>query len=194
MPRALPDIPLQPGAVFSTAWLRRWGQNPSRLAHELEARGLVRRLGHGLYHAPRMSRFGEVPPADEALLTAFFGGAPFVITGPPRWNPLGLGSTALFAHPLVYNTRRSGVVVLGGRTFLSRRVAFPTDPPPEWFVIDLLRHADTVGMNRRDLARALTLRVQSGRFSPELLSEMARRFGGPAEVTIVREATAPRGA
>ncbi len=190
MPRALPEIPLQPGAVYRTAWLRRWGQNPTRLAQKLEAQGKVRRLGHGLLHAPRTSSFGEVPPTDDALLAAFLDGTPYVVTGPPRWNALGLGSTALFAHPLVYNTKRSGTFVLGGRTFELRRVAFPTDPPPEWFVIDLLRHADDVGVDRRDLVRTLALRVQSGRFDADRLFDLAARFGGPAEVAAVADATA----
>ena len=39
-------------------------------------------------------------------------GAPFVLTGPPAWNSLGLGSTAMWAHSLVYNTKRTG---RGGR-------------------------------------------------------------------------------
>jgi hypothetical protein len=139
-----------------------------------------------------MSRFGEVPPADDSLLSAVLGGAPYVITGPPYWNALSLGSTALFAHPLVYNTKRSGVYTLGGRTFVFRRVAFPTNPPAEWFVIDLLRHADSVGLDRLDLARALARRVQRGRLNADRLQDMARRYGGPAEVSLVRDALSQR--
>ena len=112
MPRTLTDVPLDPGTVYRTAWLRRWGDNPTRLAHKLERRGLVQRLGHGLFYAPRKSRFGDVPPSDEALLDAFLDGTPYVVTGPHRWNALGLGSTALFARPLVYNTKRTGTFCL----------------------------------------------------------------------------------
>ncbi len=188
MPRPLPDVPLEPGAVHRTAWLRRWGRNPTRLAQKLEARGLLCRLGHGLVYVPRASSFGDVPPSDEALLAAFLQGTPYVVTGPPRWNALGLGSTALFAHPLVYNTRRTGTFTLGGRTFDLRRLPFPTAPPPEWFVVDLLRHADVAGADRCDLARNLAVRVREGRFDVDRLFEMAARFGGPAEIATVRDA------
>jgi hypothetical protein len=189
MSPSLPDVPLEPGAVYRTAWLRRWGQNPTRLARRLETTGSLRRLEHGLIYAPRFSRFGEVPPTDHALLTAFLDGTPFVTTGPPRWNTLGLGSTALFVHPLVFNTKRTGTFVLGGRTFVLRRVAFPAEAPPEWFVIDLLRHADEVGADRGDILRTLASRLRAGRFDADRLFEMATRFGGPAEVAAVREAT-----
>lgn len=189
MARSLPHVPLEPGTVYRTAWLRRWGNNPTRLAQKLEARGLVRRLGHGLLYTPRTSRFGEVPPSDEALLDAFLDGTAYVVTGPARWNALGLGSTALFARPLVYNTKRTGTFDLGGRTFELRRVAFPTDPPPEWFVVDLLRHADAAGVDRRELVDRLHRRVRAGRFDADRLLDMARRFGGAAEREAVRAAT-----
>jgi hypothetical protein len=191
MSRPLPEVPLEPGAVYRTAWLRRWGANPTRLAQKLEARGLVRRLGHGLLYAPRTGSFGEVPPSDEALLTAFLDGTPYVMTGPTRWNALGLGSTALFAHPLVYNSKRTGSFDLGGRTFEFKRVAFPAEPCAEWFVVDLLRHADAAGVDRRDLVRNLVRRVRDGRFDTDRLFEMASRFGGPSEVAAVRDATTP---
>lgn len=129
-----------------------------------------------------------MPPSDEALLDAFLDGTPYLVTGPPRWNALGLGSTALFVHPLVYNTKRTGTFELGGRTFELRRVAFPTDPPPEWFVIDLLRHADDAGVDRHDLVRNLTQALRRGRFDLDRLFEMAARFGGRRELDLVRAA------
>ncbi|MCB9681863.1 MAG: hypothetical protein H6733_10360 [Alphaproteobacteria bacterium] len=191
MARPLAHVPLAPGTVYRTAWLRRWGANPTRLAQKLADQGLVRRLGHGLLYAPRTSRFGEVPPSDEALLDAFLDGSPYVVTGPERWNALGLGSTSLFARPLVYNTKRTGTFELGGRTFELRRVAFPTDPPPEWFVVDLLRHADAAGVDRDELVDRLCRRVRAGRFDTDRLFDMAARFGTTAELEAVRAVTSP---
>ena len=194
MTRALTKVPLDAGTVYRTAWLRRWGENPTRLAQKLEQRGLVQRLGHGLFYAPRKSRFGEVPPSDEALLDAFLDGTPYVITGPNRWNALGLGSTALFAHPLVYNTKRTGTFKMGNRTFDLRRVAFPAGPAPEWFVIDLLRNADAAGVEHAALVRGLAARLRDGAFEPERLFEMAARFGGPRELDSVQQAIETAGA
>ncbi len=154
MPAAA-QVSLEPGRVYRTAAFGRWGRNPTRLASRLTREGSLRSLGHGLYYAPRQSRFGEVPPSDEAILDALLGGAPYVVTGPPRWNALGLGATALFTHPLVYNTKWTSKRKVGNRWFEFRRAAFPANPPAEWFVIDLLRHADQAGLDRSDLERNL---------------------------------------
>lgn len=186
---AAAPVRLRTGTVYRTAHLGRWGANPTRLARRLEAEGRLRRLSQGLYYAPRTSRFGEVPPSDEALLDAFFDGSPWVVTGPPRWNALSLGSTQLFARPLVYNTKVSGLREAGGRPFEFRRVAFPADPPAEWFVVDLARNAERVGLDRKELRDRLRDALREGRFSAERLQEMASRFGRRVEQDLVRKVT-----
>ena len=118
-----------------------------------------------------------MPPTDEALLRAFLGGSPFVITGPAVWNALGLGTTAVHADTLVYNTKRSGTFELGGRTFRLRRVAFPRNPPREWFVVDLLEHAAEASASRADLAQAVVSALEAGRLDPGRLRDMAARYG-----------------
>ncbi len=130
-------------------------------------------LGLGLWYLPKISRFGPVPPTDEALLEGLLR-SPFVITGPSRWNSLGLGTTAMFAVPLVYNRKRSGEICLGGRRFLLRRVRFPDQPPVEWFVVDLLNHAEQAGADAKDLVKVL--REHEG-FDREVLREMVASFG-----------------
>ena len=90
---------------------------------------------------------------------------------------MGLGSTALFVAPLVYNTRRSGVFKFGGRRFILRRVAFPTDPAPEWFVVDLLENAESAGVSRSEVLAALGRAMVGRRFDLERLREMAGEFG-----------------
>jgi hypothetical protein len=182
------QVDLEPGRVYRTAHLRAWGANPTRLARRLEAGGALVCLGFGLWLAPRANRFGRAPAADEALLEAFLDGTPWVRTGPSAWNALGLGSTALFAHPLVYNTKRSGRFVIGGRTFELRREAFPPNPPPEWYVVDLLRHADSAGVDRQQLIGAL--RRRRDRFDVARLREMAGRFGTRAERDAIARALA----
>lgn len=186
------EVQLEPGKVYRTAYLRQWGGNPTRLLRRLEALGAVRPLGHGLFHAPRTGRFGVVPPDDDALLDAFLDGTPYLVTGPPRWNALGLGSTALQVRPLVYNTKRTGRFEIGGRTFELRRVAFPLEPTPEWFVVDLLRNTDEAGVDRSDVLKALAVLVARGRFDRQRLVQMATRFGTREEIERVREAVRER--
>ena len=167
---------LEPGHVYRTRDLSQWTSNPARLARRLVDRGQFKPLAQGLFVYPRQSRFGAVPPADREVMRAFLDG-PFVLTGPERWNALGLGTSAAFATQLVYNTKRSGEFTFGGRRFLLRRVAFPKHPSPEWFVIDLLQHAEQAAADRDDLTTALASAVRDRRFNTELLLFMAREYG-----------------
>lgn len=176
MPRPLRVPPLRPGQLVRTRDLARWSSNPTRLAAHLVERGRLQRLRHGLYACPRPSRFGDVPATDDALLQVFLGGAPFVITGPPAWNALGLGATALHADTLVYNTKRTGTFHLGGRRFRLRRVAFPRHPSPEWYALDLLRNTGEAGVSHRETALAIARAVRLGRLDAARLRAMARRY------------------
>lgn len=168
---------LRPGRAYRTKDLAAWSANAPRLAKRLVREGQLVPLAQGLFVHPRRGRFGDVPPTDEEVMRAFLDGGPFVFTGPERWNALGLGSTALFAAPLVYNTKRSGTFELGGRRYVLRRVAFPDRPAAEWFVVDLFENARSAGAEPRELARALRRAVAAGSFDAERLREVARRYG-----------------
>ena len=179
---------LEPGRVYRTQHFARWDSNPTRLVNRLVKQGQLRRLRQGLYHCPKRSSFGEVPPDDDALLRAFLDGTPYVVTGPERWNALQLGTTALHAWPLVYNTKVSGEHELGNRRFRFRRAAFPTEPTPEWFVVDLLRNLDSVGGDPEQVAERLKQAVTDGRLNPAALWEAARAYGRRSERAVVRGA------
>lgn len=179
---------LQPGRVYRTRDLSQWSANPPRLAKRLVREGVLVPMVHGLFLCPKRGRFGVVPPADEELMRAFLDNSPFVFTGPDRWNALGLGTTAVFATPLVYNTKRSGLFDFGGRKFMLRRIAFPESPPVEWFVVDLLEHAEQAGAAPADLALALTAAVRNGKFDRARLVAMARRFGSRRTQELVDQA------
>jgi hypothetical protein len=181
---------LKPGRVYRTRELARWSVNPTRFAQRLVRDGVLQPLAPGLYVHPRKSRFGDVPPTTEELLRGFLEGSPYVITGPERWNPLGLGTTAVLPVTLVYNTKRSGEIELGNRRFLFRRVAFPQRPTPEWFTIDLLEHADMAGASRADLEAALARRLASRELEREALHAAASRYGTRATTQLVERALA----
>lgn len=181
---------LEPGRVYRTKDLARWSANPTRLAARLVREGELVRLRHGLFAAPQHSRFGLVPPSDEALLNAFLDGGRWLVTGPPRWNALGLGATAVFAMPLVYNTLRSGVFELGERRFQLSRTRFPEAPTPEWFVIDLMSNASKAGITLEQLTESLKRAVRAGRFDASALREMAEQYATCEIQDRVAEATA----
>lgn len=144
----------------------------------------------GLFAHAEKTRFGAVPPTDGELMRAFLGDAPFVFTGPERWNALGLGATALSTERLVYDTKRTGTFDLGGSRFRLRRVAFPAAPTPEWFVVDLLEHSEQAGASRGDLVAALGRSLRTGNFDRSTLREMAARFGTKRTVRLVESALA----
>jgi hypothetical protein len=138
--------------------------------------GLLVQLSHGLFVHPKRGRFGPVPPSDDEVMRRFLSEDQFVFTGPDRWNALGLGSTALFAAPLVYNRKRSGTFQFGGKRFMLRRVAFPAPAEPEWFVIDLFENAQAAGVQRADLIGGLRRALDEKRFDVGRLHDMAARF------------------
>ena len=172
---AQPD--LEPGRAYRTHELRRWGQNPTRLAARLVRQGRLREAAHGLYYAPLATRLGPAPASESQLLRAFLNDTPFLITGPPRWNALDLGATAMFASTLVYNTERTGEFKLDGRRFLLRRVRFPTSPSPEWFIVDLFQHYAMAGVALTTLEAGLTRTLRAGRWEESRLRAAAQEFG-----------------
>jgi len=176
---------LEPGRAYRTRELRRWSANPTRLARRWVREGKLREAAHGLFYAPIQSRFGQAPAREAELLRAFLDDSAFMITGPPMWNALGLGSTAMFAATLAYNSKRTGEFALDGRRFLLRRVLFPANPPPEWFVIDLLQHHHMVATSLPELGRRLTTTLKEGRWNPQVLREMASQYGTKATLSLV---------
>ncbi len=183
----------EPGRAYRTRDLRRWSANPTRLARRLVDEGKLREAAHGLYYAPVATRFGLAPASDEELLRAFLGSERFLVTGPPYWNALGLGSTAMFAVKLVYNHQRTGEFELDGRRFLLRRVYFPERPTAEWFIVDLLEHHEMAGAALSELRSGLVAKLRGGCWDGERLREMAREYGTRATQALVEEALASAG-
>jgi hypothetical protein len=190
-PAAQPDF--KPGQVYRTRELRRWSANPTRLAKRLVHEGKLRQAAHGLFYAPVPSRFGPAPPGETEILRAFFGGSPFIISGPPKWNALGLGATAMFAATLVYNTRRTGEFTFDGRRYILRRVLFPETPPPEYFVVDLLQQHAMAGVSLAELEQRLVTTLKEGRWNREMVTRMAERFGTKATLALVKRCLAEAG-
>jgi hypothetical protein len=175
--RTIGKSSLSLGRVYRTRDLASLSANAPRLAKRLTREGRLMRLAHGLFACPTQSRFGPVPPSDEKVIRVFLDGSPFVFTGPDRWNALGLGSTALYTAPLVYNTKRSGTFILGGRRFILRRVAFPRKPTSEWYIVDLFEHADQAGVSTEALCASLAQALRRKRFDAAQLTKAARAYG-----------------
>jgi len=177
---------LEPGGVYRTHDLLPWGQNAPRLAQRLVRDGLLRQLRHGVFEAPRPTKFGLAPAADDQLVQAYLGTDDYVFTGSARWNALGLGATGVQAVTLVYNKKRTVDVVFGKRRFLFRRVAYPSSTPPaEWFAVDLLRHCTEAGVSRDEVLAGLAIAVAQGRLDGAILLAMAKRFARAGTVAVL---------
>lgn len=185
---------LREGRIYRTKELRRWSANPTRLAERLVADGKLVPLRKGLYHCPRQSSWGVVPPEREEILRAALDGAPFLISGSSTWNALGLGSTAVFATPLVYNTKFSGEREIAGRRFYFRRVRFPRKPSREWHVVDLIEHRLEAGVDLASVLQNLSAALRAGRFDASRLMAMASAYGTRATMAAIHgviQASAP---
>jgi len=178
---------LKEGRVYRTEKFRDLDSNPTRLVNRLVR---LTPLSKGLYYAPRESSFGPVPPREDEVLRAFFRGKPYLRTGPSTWNALGLGATMVEVWPLVYNTTRSGRVELAGKPFELRRVRFPRQPTPEFFVVDLIENRGRAGLDVTVARHALVQALKAGRFSREGMEDMAGRFGTQATRDFVQSALA----
>lgn len=188
MPAAAQPV-LELGHVYRTHDLMPWGKNAPRLAQRLVRAGLLRQLRHGLFEAPRPTKFGLAPADDDQLVRAYLGTDDYLFTGSVQWNALRLGATGVQAVTLVYNKKRTEDVVLGKRQFQFRRVAYPSaTPPAEWFALDLLRHCAEAGVSREEVLAALVVAVAQHRLDGAILLEMAKRFARTGTVAALRAA------
>jgi hypothetical protein len=179
---------LTAGRVYRTAELTKWDQNPARLAKRLVKQGKLYEIRRGLFVRPEQSKFGATPPTDQAVMRGFLKGSSFVFTGPEKWNALGLGTTALFATPLVYNTKRSGSFKLGGRLYTLRRVKFPPKPSAEWYAVDLLENHSKMSVSTNQLREGLTKALRDGRLDRKRLESEAMAYGTDDTLTLVKAA------
>jgi len=180
---------LHSGRVYRTIEFAAWTSNPARLVDALAARGVLRRIAHGLYMRVDRTKFGGVRRADDdELLRAFLADDNFVVTGSEAWNALGLGAKAVLSAPFVYNHQRTGEVTLDGRRFVFRRCKFPRQPSPEWFVVDLLANHETAQLGLDDASVALVRALKRKRFDPERLARVAADYGSVETLRLVLKA------
>ena len=178
----------EPGRVYRTRELGQWSANAPRLAQRLVRDGQLVQLAHGLFAAPRRSRFGEVPPTDEALLRAFLDGEPFVFTGPERWNALGLGTTAVFATPARLQHQALGPLYLRWSAVPAASCGLPRDAVARVVRRGPLRER-RAGCGRAGgpagRARGCT---RAGKFDRDRLASMSTRYGSRRTQALVKAA------
>ena len=170
---------LRPGAVYRREDLARLSTAVDRHLRELVATGKLKKLAQGLYHAPKQSSFGPLPPADEQVVGGFLRDKDFLVFSPSAYNAVGLGTTQLYNRTLVYNHKRHGVFKLGNRQFDFRvKPRFPKKLTPEFLFVDLLNNLEQLAEDRDAVLRQAQSKLPS--FDLDKLKRALSTFGSVA--------------
>ena len=140
---------IRPGKVYRREDLLTSSNSIDRHLRELLDDGGLKKLAQGLYHAPRQSAFGVLPPDDSELVRAFLRDDHFLIFSPSSYNSLGLGTTQLYNTTIVYNHKRHGRFTFGNRTFDFRvKPRFPEKLTEQFLLIDLLNNLNDLAEDK----------------------------------------------
>lgn len=140
---------LKAGHVYRREDLARLSNAVDRHLRELVSVGKLQKLAQGLYHAPKQSTFGLLPPADDDVVRGFLRDEDFLVFSPSSYNAVGLGTTQLYNRTLVYNHKRHGVFQLGNRQFDFRvKPRFPKKLSLEFLFVDLLNNLEDLAEDR----------------------------------------------
>jgi hypothetical protein len=167
---------LRPGKVYRRKDLAQWSKAVDRHLQELVADGTLTRLAPGLYAFPKETVFGKAPPEDDKLVGTFLNDDRFLVASPNAYNSLGVGTTQLYDWTVVYNHKRHGNFVLGGRKFDFRmKPSFPKTLSREFLLVDLVNNLDRLAESKREVLERVQERVAS--YDLPRLQRAARQYG-----------------
>jgi hypothetical protein len=177
---------LQPGAVYRRKDLVAQSRAVDRDLQQALRSGQLCRAAQGLYYAPVHTRFGAVPPKDDALVAKFLDDPHFLILNPSYYNTLGLGTTQLYNQTLVYNHKRHGRFTLGNRSFDFRvKHRFPGSLSTEFLWVDCLNNLDDLAEDPETILR--NARNSLDRFDRSALRQALADYGSAATRRLVRD-------
>lgn len=177
---------LKPGRVYRREDLARLSTAVDRHLRQLVTSGRLRKLAQGLYHSPKQSAFGLLPPADDLVVESFLRDKDFLVFSPSTYNTVGLGTTQLYNRTLVYNHKRHGVFTLGNRRFDFRiKPRFPKKPTPEFLFVDLLNNLEELAEDRDAMLRQARSKLLT--FDPARLERAVENYGSVATRKRLRE-------
>lgn len=143
---------LRRGSVYRRADLERWSTAVDRHLGQLVEDGTLQKLSFGLYHYPKESVYGPIPPDEADLVRSFLRDDDFLITSPNAYNSLGVGTTQLYNKRVVYNHKRHGEFKLGGRKFFFHsKPKFPKKISPAFLLVDLLNNLDALAEDKTEV-------------------------------------------
>lgn len=176
---------IKPGEVYRRSDLEYYSTAVDRNLSRLTKDGTLRKLGQGLYYAPKKSKFGVVPPKEYDLVERFLKDTSFLLVSPNAYNSLGLGLTQLYNTTWVYNHKRHGEFMLNGKNLLFKlKSAFPASLSKEFLVIDLMNNLEELAEDQERLITNFQKYVN--RFETLELVKMAQRYGSGTTKKLVK--------
>ena len=134
---------LRSGQVYRREDFLAFSKAVDRDLCQLSTQGVLEKVAPGLYYAPKISRFGTLPPNENVLIKAFLRSNQFLLLSWNAYNSLELGLTQVYNRVIVYNRKRFGIFRLADQEFDFRRPAygFPKKLTRAFLVVDLLNNA-----------------------------------------------------
>src|ERR1700681_5033974 len=167
---------LRPGRVYRREDLTHWSKAVDRHLRQLLDDGTLTKLAGGLYAYPKRTVFGKAPAEDAKLVEAFLKDDRFLLASPNAYNSLGVGTTQLYDKTVVYNHKRHGDFLLGGRKFAFRvKPSFPKSLSKEFLLVDLVNNVDQLADSKQDVLARVTEKAASCDF--RRLERASRNYG-----------------
>ncbi len=177
---------LKAGHVYRREDLARLSNAVDRHLHELVSMGKLQKLAQGLYHAPKQSNFGPLPPADDVVVKGFLRDKAFLVFSPSSYTAVGLGTPQLYNQTWVYNHKRHGVFRLGNRQFDFRvKPRFPKKLTREFLYVDLLNNLEELPEDREVVLKQARSKLPS--FDLDRLQKAVENYGNMATRKRFRE-------
>ncbi len=167
---------LASGKVYRRSELALWSTSVDRQVAALVKDGTLKKVGPGLYLRPKQTPFGESVGATDDLVRAFLKDDRFLVLSYNSYNSLGLGTTQLYNHVLVYNHKRHGKFALGGVTYeFKMKPTLPTALTREFLLVDMLNNLDELAEDKERVLDLLKKKFES--FDSKSVEEAARLYG-----------------
>jgi hypothetical protein len=177
---------LKPGKLYRRSDLEKLSTSVDRHVAELVKQGTLKKVGPGLYLRPAMSKWGEVPSDDKDLVRAFLKDDRFLVFSFNNYNGLGLGTTQLYNHTVVYNHKRHGQFKLGNRVYDFRmKPDFPVHFTREDLLVDMLNNLSELAEDGEKVYQALKRKVST--FDESKLDNAAKLYGKVKTKKIIKE-------
>ena len=166
---------IKQGEVYRRSDLEYYSTAIDRQLATLTKDGTFVKLNHGMYYAPKQSKFGVVPPDDRQVIERFLKDDDFLLVSPNTFNSLGLGLTQLYNTTWVYNHKRKGEFQLNGKTFeFKLKSSFPKNITREYLLVDLLNNMENLAEDKIQAVYKLPSNVHN--FDTDALMKATQQY------------------